>query len=91
MPTYTITLDDCEQKGMEYVAVDIDFWIQNAVHERARLAVDELVNDTIKDSLSKGGSVSGTREEIAMGSTLPSAAERNEVNMQKMLAGAPGV
>jgi hypothetical protein len=78
MPTYTITLTDAEQKGMEYISTDVDFWIQNAVHERARLAMEELVADHVKDTLAVGGAVSGTKEDIIMASKMPNAKARNE-------------
>jgi hypothetical protein len=80
--TYTIILSDAEQKGMEYISTDVDFWIQNAVHERARLAIEEMVADTIKARLEAGQAVQGTKEEIAMASDLPNAIARNEANMK---------
>ena len=40
---YTITLTDTEQKAMEYCAADVDDWISNAAHNRARIAIDEIV------------------------------------------------
>jgi len=40
MPKYTIELSDVEQRAFEYISTDVDFWIQNAVHERARLAIE---------------------------------------------------
>jgi hypothetical protein len=86
MPTtYTVTLDDTEQKAMEYISTDVDFWIQNAVHERARIAIDEMVADDIRTTLQSGGSVSGTKEDIVMNSTLPDANARNEIAMQTMV------
>ncbi len=87
--TYTIVLSDVEQKAMEHISTDVDFWIQNAVHERARLAVEELVQTNISAKLAAGEPVSGTKEEIVMGSELPNAQARHEENMQKMLAGMP--
>jgi hypothetical protein len=89
MPTYTITLSDIEQKGMEYISTDVDFWIQNAVHERARLAIEEMVGHTIEHKLANGETISGTKEDIARFSTLPNAVARNEENIKKMLATAP--
>ena len=41
---YTITLTDTEQKAMEYCAADVDGWISNAAHNRARIAIDEIVS-----------------------------------------------
>tara|TARA_R100000005_G_C4829098_1_gene106440 strand:- start:131 stop:409 length:279 start_codon:yes stop_codon:yes gene_type:complete len=43
MPDYTITLTDSERKAMEYIAVDVDYWITNAATNRARIATDEII------------------------------------------------
>ena len=86
---YIIELSDVEKKSLEYVAVDANEWIQNAVHERCRLAMEELVADDIADKLSKGIAVNGTKEEIVTNSTLPSAAERHETTMNEMINTIP--
>ena len=86
---YTIELTDVEQKAMEYVATDVDFWIQNAVHERARLAIEEMVQTDIAVELAAGNAVSGTKEEIVTKSKLKNARDRHEENMQKMLEHGP--
>lgn len=77
---FVVTLSDVELKALEYVAYDANDWIQNAVHERCRIAIDELVQATINDKLSKGESVSGTKEEIVLSSTLPSAKDRHNIS-----------
>jgi hypothetical protein len=87
--TYTITLTDVEQKAMEYISTDVEFWIQNAVHERARLAIEELVQNHINEKLAAGESVSGTKDEIAMKSDLPNAIARNEASLKKMITESP--
>lgn len=89
MPTYTIELTDAEQKGMEYITTDVDFWIQNAVHERARLAMDELAADHVKETLAAGGTVSGSKEELVMASELPNAQARSDANTELMLGTLP--
>ena len=75
--TYTIELSDVEQKAMEYIAVDIDQWVQNAIHERARLAIEEMVRDDISYRMQNGLTISGTRDEMVLASTLPVAPARN--------------
>jgi hypothetical protein len=85
MPVYTITLTAVEQKAMEYISTDVDFWIQNAVHERARLAVEEMVRDQINDTMAKGEAISGTREEIVMNSKLLNAKARHEAAVKQMM------
>jgi hypothetical protein len=84
---YTITLTDVEQRALEYVAYDANDWIQNAVHERCRLAIEEMVGLEINNRLNAGLAVSGTKEEIVMSSTLPTAKQRHEDTMSKMMTG----
>jgi hypothetical protein len=40
---YTITLTAAEDAAMSYAAFSQNDWIQNAVHERARIAIEEIV------------------------------------------------
>ena len=90
MPSYVVTYTDAEQKAMEYISTDVDFWIQNACHERARLAQEELVADTIKAKLDAGLPIPGpTKEDIAMASDLPNAKQRNEAMLELARAGLP--
>ena len=96
MPTYTVELTDAEQKAMEYISTDVDFWIQNAVHERARLAMDEMAAEEVKTTLAAGGTVSGSVEDIIMASALPNAQARSDENtrlaeesMREMMAATP--
>jgi len=40
---YTVTLTDAEKIAMEYIARDVDDWIINAATNRARQAIDEII------------------------------------------------
>jgi len=42
MPNITITLTDTQMKGLEYCAYSPQEWAENAVTERARIAIDEI-------------------------------------------------
>lgn len=44
MSDYTITLTEAETKAMEYAAASVQHWIDNAAHNRARIAIDEICN-----------------------------------------------
>jgi len=61
---YTITLSAAEDAALSHVAFSQDDWIQNAVHERCRIAIDEIVQITVQHCLDNGIQVPGTREEI---------------------------
>jgi superoxide dismutase len=53
MTTYTITLSAAEDKALGFVAVSQNEWIQNAVKERCRLAIEEIITslDGIPDDV----------------------------------------
>jgi hypothetical protein len=88
--TFTLTLSDAELKALEFVALSADDWIQNAIHERCRLAIEEMVSQEITAKLSSGQPIAGSKEEIVLASTLPSAKQRHEEALASIAAG-PGV
>lgn len=61
---YTITLTDTEKIAMEYIAYEPQDWIENAIKERARLAIEEIVKLAVEKFLEAGQSIPGSREEI---------------------------
>jgi hypothetical protein len=74
--TYTITLSDAENKALGVVALSQQDWIDNAVHERARIAIDEIVNAEVQRKLAIGESITGSKEDIVNAANVESAAER---------------
>ena len=76
MTTYTITLSDAENKALGVVAFSQDDWIQNAVHERCRIAIEEIVASEVQRLLGEGKSITGTKDDIVMAAPIQSAAER---------------
>jgi hypothetical protein len=74
--TYTITLSDAENKALGVVALSQQDWIDNAVHERCRIAIDEIVNAEVQRKLAAGESISGSKEDIVNAADIESAAER---------------
>ena len=43
MTTYTIELNDAETKAMEHVALSVQDWAENALTNRARQAMDDIL------------------------------------------------
>jgi hypothetical protein len=76
MKTYTITLSDAEDKALNFVAISAQDWIDNAVHERCRIAIDEIFIAEAQRISANGGEISGTKEQIVMAANIESAAER---------------
>jgi alkyl hydroperoxide reductase subunit AhpF len=77
MATYTITLSDAEDKALHVVAASAQDWINNAVHERCRIAIDEIVNAEVQRLLAAGQSITGSKDDIVIAADVESAAERN--------------
>ncbi len=44
MPDITVKLTDTQNKSMEYVAVSIQDWADNALHNRSRIAQEEIIS-----------------------------------------------
>ena len=76
MATYTITLSDAEDKALGAVAFSQDDWIQNAVHERCRIAMEEIIAAEVKRLLDAGQPITGSRNDIVIAAPIKSAAER---------------
>ena len=81
MQTYNIELTQTEDLAMQYAALDVDDWIQNAAHERARIAIDEIVKIAVDKFLEAGQSIPGSRDEIVAAAFangwIKTAAQRN--------------
>ena len=77
MTTYTITLSDAEDKAIHVVAMSAQDWIDNAVHERCRIAIEDIVADEVQRKLAAGESITGSKEDIVMAAPIKSVKELN--------------
>ena len=68
--TYTITLTDAEDKALGVVALSQQDWIDNAVHERCRIAIEEIVNVEVQRKLAVGESITGSKEDIVIAANV---------------------
>jgi hypothetical protein len=76
MTKYTITLSDAEDKALGVVSFSQDDWIQNAVKERCRLSIEEIVTAEVQRKLAAGESITGSKDDIVMAADIESTAER---------------
>lgn len=79
---YTITLSDAEDKALSVVTLDQNEWIQNVIHERCRVAMEEIISVEVQKKLSSGQSITGTKDDIVLEADIETAAER-EVRFQE--------
>lgn len=61
---YTIILTETEDLAMQFAAKDTQDWIDNVVHERARIAIDEIIKISVEKFLEAGQNIPGTKDEI---------------------------
>ena len=62
--TYQINLTQAEDAALSYIAISPDDWIQNAVHERCRVAIEEIVGIAVQACLQEGIQIPGTKDDI---------------------------
>ena len=61
--SYTVGITTGEYKALQYVMVDQNEWVNNALKNRARIATDEIVNLYTSFKINKGEAIT------AVGST----------------------
>lgn len=59
---YTITLTAAEDAALAYAALSQDDWIQNAVHERCRIAIDDISKICVEQCLANNIQIPGSKE-----------------------------
>ena len=78
MNTFTITLTDAELKALAYVALDPQDWIDNVVHERCRVAIEDIfvaeVARMVADPTTT--SIPADREQVVLDADIKSAKQR---------------
>jgi hypothetical protein len=78
MAQYTITLSAAEDKAIHVVALDAQDWIDNAVHERCRIAIEEIVAEEVQRLLAAGQPITGSKDDIVLAAPIKSGKERLE-------------
>jgi hypothetical protein len=78
MAIYTITLSAAEDKALKSVVLSAQDWIDNAIHERCRIAIEEIVASEVQRLLAAGQPITGTKDDIVMAAPIKSAAVRQE-------------
>ena len=55
--SYTVGITTGEYKALQYVMVDQNQWVNNALKNRARIASDEIVNKYTQYKIKKGEAI----------------------------------
>ena len=88
MTTYTITLTDAQVKAMEYVAFSVQDWADNALQNRARIAMDEIYNEEVARMTADPTitSIPADKEAVVLAADIKSAAVRQAESEAEMAA-----
>lgn len=86
---YTITLTDAENKALSYIAVDPQDWINNAVKERCRLAIEEIFQLEVQRMLSDPSitEIPADRDAVVLAANIKTAAEKEAEYQEQQLGG----
>lgn len=61
---YTVTLTSAQDKALSWVAASQQDWIDHVVHERCRLATEELVKICVEKCLQTNTPIPGSKDEM---------------------------
>lgn len=88
MNTFTITLSDAELKALAFVAISPQEWIDNAVHERCRIAIEEIFTSEVQRMLADSSikEIPADREVIVLAADIKTAADRQKEFTNSLLS-----
>ena len=79
MTTLTIELTAAQEKALSYVAVSPADWAENVVHNRCRIATDEIYDMEVARMTADPEitSIPADKDAVVLAADIQSAAERN--------------
>ena len=74
-----ITLTSAQEKALAYVAASPQEWAENLVHNRCRIAIDEIYNMEVARMTADPNitSIPADKDTVVLAADIQSAAERN--------------
>jgi hypothetical protein len=86
MNTFAVTLTDAELKALAWTSADPQEWIDNAVHNRCRIAMDEIYQMEVERMTADPNitSIPADKEQVILAADILSAAERNAAAQQNL-------
>jgi hypothetical protein len=62
MSQYNITLSTSEDKALSFAAVSQQDWMDNAIHDRCRIAIDEIAKICVEQCLANSIQIPGSKD-----------------------------
>lgn len=78
MAEYTITLTDAEDKALRVIALDPQDWIDNAIHNRCRIAIDDIYTAEVERMTADPDitTIPADKNQVVLDADIQTAAER---------------
>jgi len=89
MAEYYVTLDDAEIKAMEYVAADVQDWIDNLINFKIQTCTDEFLKRYIEIQQAKNEEIITNTDLLIQESTELPASQRMEEKNYKIFPDDP--
>jgi len=85
MAKYTVELTDSEVKAMGAISYSVQDWIDNAVHNRARIAIDEIYNVEVERMTADPNidSIPADKDAVVLAANIKSAKEKTDEELAK--------
>ena len=82
MTTLTIELTATQEKALAFVTLSPQEWAENAVHNRCRIAIDEIYATEVARMTADPEitSIPADKDAVVLAADIQSAAERNEAS-----------
>ena len=82
MARFTVEINDVEEKALLTVMISIQEWIDNAIHNRARIAINTIVEETTDK---RAGALSvEAKQTVVRNAVVETAAEKQAKYFAKM-------
>lgn len=84
--TYTVELTEAQQKALEYVAVDPAEWIRNVVHNRCRMAMDDIYNAEVVRMTNDPNitAIPADKNQVVLDADIQTAAEAEAASSEEL-------
>jgi hypothetical protein len=63
---YTITLSEAEDLALSHVALSQQDWIDNAIHERCRTSIEDIVKICVEKCLENNIQIPGSKDDMVI-------------------------
>jgi hypothetical protein len=75
--TYSVTLNEAQDKAFRHIALDPQEWITNVVMNRVTAAIEQISRAEIDRKIAAGETISGTKEDLVLASNIKSVVQMN--------------